>query len=410
MDSPRPKSPQATTSTTTSTLRSVPQSSPGKNSNPPEHLSEFFSLINDSKLHPPLSPTRRPAAGDPNGHRRSSLHTLDTFTSFSPSVLDLPNILTPRDFEHTTKSYQAVLDKAHLLKQALEDVSRATGEFGQALEDSVKQNPKVHNTRAVFEGLQNAGGLQLLISSNQQILGRLLRQSFAEPLQLELQKLRLDYHQNHLYYQQEIRARSRILRQKELQNLKLSKLKTRNLSNYRANLMELTRQVEEIDRLKYGYYHEINLMLERFNQEQLLTRTGSLVRAQLEIYEGIAKKGWLGGGLDDLLSISPDLFAPKEESSEPELDGAGLEIDGNNSTSDAAENHDVADGGHDTLDTIRMHSPETSTPLQGRVEVDESFDLPVVSAANSLIQRDDEDDTREEADILNRLDSPTSER
>lgn len=406
MDSPRPKSPQATTSTTTSTLRSVPQSSPGKNSNPPEHLSEFFLLINDSKLHPPLSPTRRPAAGDPNGYRRPSLHTLDTFTSFSPSVLDLPNILTPRDFEHTTKSYQAVLDKAHLLQQALEDVSRATGEFGQALEDSVKQNPKVHNTRAVFEGLQNAGGLQLLVSSNQQILGRLLGLSFAEPLQLELQKLRLDYHQNHLYYQQEIRARSRILRQKELQNLKLSKLKTRNLSDYRANLMELTRQVEEIDRLKYGYYHEINMMLERFNQEQLLSRTGSLVRAQLEIYEGIAKKGWLGGGLDDLLSISPDLFASKEdeETSEPGLNGADLEID-DNSSSDVAVHDDVTDGGHDTFGTIRMQSPETSTPLQGRAEVDESFDLPVVSTANSLIQREDDDDTGGE---VNRLDSSTS--
>lgn len=295
------------------------------------------------------------------------------------------------------------------------------------MEDSINENPKVNNLKTVSDGLNNAGGLQFMISTNQQILGRLLKQNFEIPLQAELNKLQSSYQENHQFYQQEIRLRSRILRDKELKNLKLSKLKTRNLSEYKNNLVELTRQVEEIDRLKYGYYHEINLMLERFNQDHLLTRTGSLVRAQLEIYEGIAKKGWSGGGLDELLAVSPDLFAHNEDeySKENQADGGefdnedtldfinrldNVETEGIEGLDDEDEDDEVVVSGAFDLNKNEVLEDETvlwrggdervkipliggrSTPIQSQqteelndISVDESFSLPMVSNSNSLL-------------------------
>lgn len=51
----------------------------------------------------------------------------------------------------------------------------------------------------------------------------------------------------------------------------------------------------------------------------------SLVRAELDIFEGLARKGWTGGGLDDLLDKGRDLLAAEEAGVESELgDGSHL--------------------------------------------------------------------------------------
>lgn len=144
---------------------------------------------------------------------------------------------------------------------------------------------------------------------------------------------------------------------------------------YKSNLLNLTSQLDEIDRLKYDYYHEVNSMISKFNQDHLLIKTGSLVRAQLEIAEGIARKGWSGGGLDELLSVSPDLFetndsddtAFKGTNDTDNETGDGLldKTIENNFLSDRAiaeteENNVIEDDdvGNDTLETVRAVTPD----------------------------------------------------
>lgn len=283
---------------------------------PPAHLSEFYSFMNN-KSNISISPNHSPSVKDSpgsefRGRRVTRQPSLNTFTSFTPSVLDLPNILTSKDFENSVAMYQKTLDKAGKFREALLAVSQAANEFGEALEDTIDGCPKVNNGKQVSDGLINAGSLQYIVGSNNQILSRLLAQNFEEPLTQQLNQLKYNYARNYEYYQQEVKAKSRALRVKELENLKISKLKTRNLTVYKNNLMNLTSQLDEIDRLKYDYYHEVNSMIENFNSEQLLIRTGSIIRAELELFEGVARKGWSGGGLDQLLAISPDLFAINE--------------------------------------------------------------------------------------------------
>ena len=286
----------------------------------PPHLSEFYSFMNN-KSNIPISPTQ---STNSKTIREPSLHT---FTSFLPSVMDLPNIVATKDFNQSVGIYKNLLSKAEGLRKSLLTVSNAANEFGQALEDCINECPKVNNSKVVSDGLVNAGGLQYMIGNNQQILSRLIETNFEDPLRLELDHLCREYDMNHIYYQQEIKLKSKLLREKELENLKLSKQKTRNLNTYKKNLLHLTTHLEEIDRLKYDYYHEINSMVERFNQDHILIRTGSLVRAQLEIFEGIAKKGWSGGGLDDLLSISPDIFEEVDNAEGAEEGEVTMELD-----------------------------------------------------------------------------------
>lgn len=353
---------------------------------PPEHLSEFYSFMN-SKSNSSITPQHSPNVRDfSNSNKRLMRQpSLNTFTSFTPSVMDLPSILTSKDFEASVASYENMLAKAEGLRKALLTVSEAASDFGQALEDTINNNPKVNNNKQVSDGLINAGSLQYIVGSNNQILSRLLEQNFQKPISKELENLKANYKTNYNFYQQEVKAKSQELRRKELENIRLSKLKTRNLSVYKSNLMNLTSQLDEIDRLKYDYYLEVNSMIEQFNESQLLIRTGSIIRAELELFEGIARKGWSGGGLDKLLEISPDLFAINyEEEFNKEANGTSLSRQNDNHIGmDSIGEDDESfisnlphfnGNGNDTIDpsetleTVRLQPPET--PTQDRNESD----------------------------------------
>lgn len=408
---------------------------------PPEHLSEFYSFMNN-KSSISVSPNHSPHSKNTEisefrGQRMNRPPSLNTFTSFTPSVLDLPNILTSKDFENTLGTYQKVLDKAENFKTALLEVSKAANEFGEALEDSINECPKVNINKPVSDGLINAGSLQYIVGGNNQILARLLSQNFQSPIEKELHILKSEYNKNFEFYQKEIKAKTKSLRQKELENIKLSKLKTRNLTEYKANLVSLTNQLDEIDRLKYDYYHDINSMLEKFNQEHLLTKTGSIVRAELELFEGIARKGWSGGGLDQLLAISPDLFAVDYDQDDEIKDVDSQDITNTEATYDNGDLPNELESrlSNKTLDTIKLDSnrdnvsstfddrddssqwrrspsPEPiqnredgsnsypteldsmETPVRSLQELDESFSLPKINS-NSLRNHQKTDDAYE---------------
>lgn len=321
------------------------------------HLAEFYAQIKEksnasASINSSFPNSSRLLAipESVRGRQVTRQPSLNTFTSFTPSVMDLPYILGPRDFQSTVECYEELLAKADKYSRALNAVAEAASDFGQALEESVK-SPKINYRKEVSEGLVNAAGLQYIIGTNELILARTLKESFRAPLAEALAKVKLDYKANHEYYQQEVREKTKTLRQKELENIKLSKLKTRNLNAYKSNLVQLTNQVDEIDRLKHDYYHEVNAILEHFSGDQLVLKTGSFVRAQLEIYEGIARKGWSGGGLDELLAIAPDLFG---STSEPEH-----QVD----TDDLLfANDSIHSDNDDTIDAINQEDPPIASP------------------------------------------------
>lgn len=419
---------------------------------PPEHLSEFYSFMSNSS-NVPVSPGRDLTRDSYDYNQRINREpSLNTFTSFSPSVSDLSNILTSQDFQNTTEKYSHIIDKAEKLRLSLAGVCEAASEFGHALEDSINECPKVNNSKNVSNGIMNAGGLQHIIAANQNILSSLISLSFEKPLRKELQNLQEEYSSNYKFYQQEVKSKSKLLKEKELENLKLSKSKTRNLNTYKVNLLSLTNQIDDIDRLKYEYYHEINSMIENFNRDHLLVRTGSLIRAQLEMYEGIAKKGWSGGGLDELLAISPDLFGTdytdeEEEQIEDEAHSKSDEIshkkisaqrggsgslsgvDSSSQIDDTDNTIELSKRSQSALNLIRSNteiSKKSSHELegneshklescgQGDCTQDESFSLPAINNSNTVLNQTsklldsnsskDDDISIENNDILNELD------
>jgi hypothetical protein len=113
-------------------------------------------------------------------------------------------------------------------------------------------------------------------------------------------------------YQKEVRNRSKEIRKMEKEGLKLHRQRKRDVARFRGHLVELTSKLDELTSLHGGH----SRALLRDSQEtsvKIVEATSSLVRAEVDIFESLARKGWSGGGLDELLDKGVDLFANEAE-------------------------------------------------------------------------------------------------
>jgi hypothetical protein len=157
-----------------------------------------------------------------------------------------------------------------------------------------------------------ASGLHQLIANHQQILSETVYRSFEVPLLHELDGWRRKMEEEEVTYQQEVKERSKEIRKMEKEGLKLHRQRKRDVTKFRNHLVDLTTKLDSLTTLHGG--HARTLL--RDSQEtslRILEASSSLVRAEVDIFEGLARKGWTGGGLDDLLERGVDLFANEPE-------------------------------------------------------------------------------------------------
>ena len=156
-----------------------------------------------------------------------------------------------------------------------------------------------------------ASGVHHLIANHHQILSETVYRSFEVPLLHELDKWQRDVDDEEETYQRAVKAQSKEIRKLEKEGLKLHKQRRRDVGRFRAHLVQLTTKLDGLTTLHVD--HSRTLL--RDSQEtsgKILDASCSLVRAEVDIFEGLARKGWSGGGLDELLEKGVDLFAPDD--------------------------------------------------------------------------------------------------
>ncbi|KAA8915375.1 hypothetical protein TRICI_002488 [Trichomonascus ciferrii] len=297
----------------------------------PAHLSEFYSLFSNGKIA-----SGEEEAGSVQGDNRSlfrnssvaSLNTMEssiaghtttasvTGSMFQPQ--NLPALITTREISDTLTCYSNVLDAAATYRDAIMQASAAAAQFGAALEEC----SRCKGAGKSSDGLLAAGGLEYMVSNHEQILANSIEASFEKPVKEQLDVLKNTADKNEQQFKAQLKEKTKQLRTQEKLNQKLARKRTRNLSEYRISLQELTYQIDEIDRLKYDYFQSAYELVQN-TSTKILGHASSVVRAQVEIYEGIARKGWSGGGLDDLIANCPDPFADDDQHEE-ENDGINV--------------------------------------------------------------------------------------
>ncbi|KAF5024105.1 hypothetical protein F66182_3849 [Fusarium sp. NRRL 66182] len=291
----------------------------------------------------PASPTPSqlpPVPASPVYSLASTANPLSQFNlPLPPPPRPSHTVLTKADLELSQQAYSDLLSSAKAYRLALASLSTAASTFGSALEACARLKEAraepigpsgQTNMTASFttkgsctaDMLMSASGVHHLVANHQQILSETVYRSFEVPLLHDLDKWQTVIDDEEETYQQNIKAQSKEIKRLEKEGLKLHKQRRRDVGRFRAHLVELTNKLDGLTTLHAD--HARTLMRE--SQEtsgRIVDASCSLVRAEVDIFESLARKGWSGGGLDELLEKGQDLFATEEDGANLGSNGSG---------------------------------------------------------------------------------------
>ncbi|OAA54922.1 Leucine Rich Repeat domain protein [Cordyceps fumosorosea ARSEF 2679] len=267
-------------------------------------------------------------------------------------------VLTKADLERSQAAYADLVASAKAYRQALATLSTAASAFGTALESCARlkeaRAEPIGGSRAggrtaagagaggvasmtasfvatrgtcTADTLMAASGLQHLVANHQQILSETVYRSFEVPLLHDLDRWRSVIDDEEATYQQQITAQAREVRRLEKDGLRLHRQRRRDVARFRAHLVELTGKLDGMSTLHADHARTM-LRESQETSARIVDASCSLVRAEVDIFESLAKKGWTGGGLEDLLEKGQDLFAADAHAGYAGGGGGGSGSDG----------------------------------------------------------------------------------
>ncbi|KAK0656484.1 hypothetical protein B0T16DRAFT_399482 [Cercophora newfieldiana] len=296
---------------------------------------------------PPPSPTLSqlpPVPGSPTySYASTAANPLSQYNlPLPPPPQPAHAVLTKADLEHSQTAYADLITSAKSYRLALGTLSTAASAFGSALEACARlkearaealpsQNPPLgggpntggipfslsssfHANKAstcTADALLTVAGLQHLVANHQHILSETVYRSFEVPLLHELDKWRGAVDDEEEGYARAVAAQSKEIRRLEKEGLKLHRQRRRDVAKFRGHLVELTTKLDGLTAL-HGEHARTLLRESQETSVRIVEASCSLVRAEVDIFESLARKGWTGGGLEDVLEKGVDLFASEE--------------------------------------------------------------------------------------------------
>ncbi|KPM42007.1 hypothetical protein AK830_g4567 [Neonectria ditissima] len=272
-----------------------------------------------------------PVPGSPVYSIASTANPLSQFNlPLPPPPRPAHAVLSKADLGHSQQAYSDLLSSAKAYRLALASLSNSASTFGSALEACarLKEARAEHigqsgatNMTASFttkgsctaDMLMSASGVHHLVANHQQILSETVYRSFEVPLLHDLDKWQTVIDDEEETYKQKVRAQSKEIKRLEKEGMKLHKQRRRDVARFRAHLVELTTKLDGLTSLHADHARTL-LRESQETSGRIVDASCSLVRAEVDIFESLARKGWTGGGLDDLLEKGQDLFATEDDS------------------------------------------------------------------------------------------------
>ncbi|GAB1312159.1 Phospholipid-binding protein [Madurella fahalii] len=278
----------------------------------------------------PPSPTPSQLPPIPSSPTYSYASTANPLSQYNLPLPPPPRpahaVLTKADLEQSQAAYADLLASAKSYRLALASLSTAASAFGSALESCARlkearadsiggpsagaslSNSFTTKGSCTADTLLTVAGLQHLVANHQHILSETVYRAFEVPLLHELDKWRAAVDDEEEGYARAVAAQSREIRRLEKEGMKLHKQRRRDVAKFRGHLVELTTKLDGLTSL-HGEHARTLLRESQETSARIVDASCSLVRAEVEIFESLAKKGWTGGGLEDVLEKGVDLFA-----------------------------------------------------------------------------------------------------
>lgn len=278
----------------------------------------------------PLSPSQLPPIPGSPAFTYASTNQLSSYTlPLPPPPRPTHAVLTKADLEASQAAYADLVGNAKAYRQALATLSATASAFGSSLEACARLKESRAEALGPDHGaslstsfttkgsctadlLLGASGVHHLVANHQQILSETVYRNFEVPLLHELDKWRSAIDDEDERYKREVAQRSSEIRRLEKEGLKLHKQRRRDVGKFREHLVELTMRLDGLTSL-HGEHARTLLRESQETSVKILDASCSLVRAEVDIFESLARKGWSGGGLDELLEKGRDLFASEDD-------------------------------------------------------------------------------------------------
>ncbi|KAE8266430.1 hypothetical protein A4X09_0g5913 [Tilletia walkeri] len=230
--------------------------------------------------------------------------TLSATTRASFDFPSRPSVLVTRaDLRSSLSAYEGLLSAAKGYTNVMLTMAQASAELASALETCAR----VKGAHESGAGLHASSALHFLMSNYQQVLADSLWKDFSIPLLSHFDTYRSGVAERQVAHEQEISAKSKVLKETEARNMRTGRRKERDLGSFRRALAELQSQVDSLDELKAQYYHEV-IENEEEVWEYILSKVSLIVRSQLEVAERVASKGSSDPVLEPMLASIPDPF------------------------------------------------------------------------------------------------------
>ncbi|EFX05105.1 hypothetical protein CMQ_5367 [Grosmannia clavigera kw1407] len=165
-------------------------------------------------------------------------------------------------------------------------------------------------------------GLYYLTANQQGILAETVYRSFELPIVHELDRYRADVEAEQESYAAGMREAGRDIRRLEKDGVKLRKPRQRDVGRMRSHLVAMTVALDALT-ARQGT-HAVALLDQSRDMSGVVSQASrNLVRAELDILDSLARKGWPGGGLDVVLDGAVDLFSRNGYYDDDDDDGSG---------------------------------------------------------------------------------------
>ncbi|EJS42315.1 ivy1p [Saccharomyces arboricola H-6] len=276
------------------------------------HLSEFYPLVNNKK------PVTSSVVSDDNDHlndmnhlRSSKVYSkarrASSIASGTSTINDLQTLITRRDVKETQEALSTLFRNSNAYSDSLLKTSQNGAEIAHSLENIAKLKGCNDETA---EKLLSASGLFYLLSNHQLIMSKYFNDLLGDSLIDEIDEFELQTKIMENKFKVQSKEQSLKLKLQERHNFDISKRKIRNLISYRESLSSLQARLDQLETLKHDFYMDSYELVEN-TCSKVLNKVATVSRAQVEISENIARKGWSGGGLDELLCDADDPFSKK---------------------------------------------------------------------------------------------------
>ncbi|KAF9311189.1 hypothetical protein BG003_007686 [Podila horticola] len=216
-------------------------------------------------------------------------------------------IVTRGDQQTAVDQFQQLLSNAKAYRLQMLALSKAAANFGYSLEKIAHSKTAIMDPSNVGSSLQAAAGLHYLMSNHHQILSDTVYKQFEIPLLQHLDTHKANIEASEAQYERSMRDMSQKIKETEAASLQNGRKRQRDLLQFRQALTTLTMQVDELERIKLGYYFS-NLESEQSNLQLILQKTSTIVRAEVDIYERIANKGLNDLILEPMTTQGPDPY------------------------------------------------------------------------------------------------------